>query len=163
VLNFENILKEFNKNGIDYILVGGVAVNLQGIPRMTYDLDILLKMTDENIEKYCRLLKRWGFRPKVPVDVMDFAKKEKRDDWIKNKNMKAFNLFNPDAVVKEIDVVIDSPVDFENAKKNVKYIKFGEIEIPVMSVRDLIRMKENTGRKQDESDVRYLEELAKYE
>ncbi|RLD17148.1 MAG: hypothetical protein DRI36_04635, partial [Caldiserica bacterium] len=85
-LDYIEIFEEFNKKGIEYIVCGGIALNLHDIPRMTYDIDILLKMDDENIKKYLKLLKEWGFKPKVPVDIMDFAKKEKREEWINEKN-----------------------------------------------------------------------------
>ena len=58
-------------------------------------------------------MRQWGFKPKVPVDIMDFSDKNKRYDWIKNKNMKAFNLVNPDWAISEIDIIIDTPVDYK--------------------------------------------------
>ncbi len=158
-LDYLGIFKEFNKKKIKYIICGGIAVNLLGIPRMTYDIDILVKMDDNNLKKLLNLFKLWGFKPKVPVEIMDFAIKEKRDDWIKNKNMKAFCLINPKAIVKEIDIVIDSPVDYDKAIKNVKKVKLANSIIPVVGVKNLIKMKEKTGRMQDYSDVRYLEKI----
>ena len=104
-----------------------------------------------------------GYKPKVPVKIRDFIKKEKREAWIKNKNVKAFTLFNPDAVVKEIDVVINNPLDYEKAIKNVKCIRSKRIKIPVAGIKDLIKMKKNTKREQDISDVRYLKKLLEYE
>ena len=77
--------------------------------------------------------------------------------------MKTFTLFNPDAVVKEIDVVINSSLDYEKVIKNVKYIKSKRIKIPVAGIKDLIKMKKNTKREQDISDVRYLKKLLEYE
>lgn len=47
MLEFTKILKELNKYKVKYIAVGGIAVNLHGIPRMTYDLDLLVKLEDE--------------------------------------------------------------------------------------------------------------------
>lgn len=158
-LDYIEIFKTFNKKKIKYIICGGVALNLYNIPRMTYDIDLLLKMEDRNIQKFLNLLKHWGFKPKIPVDIMDFAKEEKRDKWIKEKHMRAFNLFNEDWAISEIDVLIDSPLSYEDAIKGVVYKRVKRIKIPVISPQDLIKMKENTGRKQDEADVRYLKEL----
>lgn len=158
-LDYIGIFNEFNKNDIEYIVCGGVALNLLGIPRMTYDIDILLKMTPENVKKYCRLLKKWGFKPKIPVDIMDFAEKEKRDVWVKEKNMKAFNLYNENWAISEIDVLIDSPVNYESAIKKAIYKEVKGIKIPVISPEDLIEMKKYTKRKQDEADIRYLKKL----
>ncbi|MDA3792363.1 MAG: hypothetical protein PF545_01730 [Elusimicrobia bacterium] len=73
MLDYIEIFREFNKKKIKYIVCGGLAVNLYAIPRMTYDIDILLKMTDDNLSKYIKLLKKWGFSPKQPVKIEDFA------------------------------------------------------------------------------------------
>ena len=39
-LDYKKIFKGLNSAGIDYLVVGGLAVNFHGIPRMTYDMDI---------------------------------------------------------------------------------------------------------------------------
>lgn len=159
MLDYLGIITTFNKEGIKYIIVGGLAVNLYGIPRMTYDLDLLLDLEDENLTKFLNLLKKWGFKPKIPMDIMDFANKEKRDDWIKNKNMKAFNLINPDWAMSEIDVIINTPLNYEVGIKNVNYIQLGNISVPTISIDDLMKMKQVTDRQQDKADIRYLLEI----
>lgn len=159
MLDYLAILKKLNEKGIRYIVVGGIAVNLYGIPRMTYDIDLIIDLEDKNLGKFLKLLKGWGFRPKVPVDIMDFAKKENRDEWIKNKNMKAFNLVNPEWAISEIDIVIDSPVDYDKAHKKINKVKLHSVTIPVVSIDDLIKMKQVTDRQQDRADIRYLKEL----
>lgn len=156
MLDYLAIFKRLNEEKIKYIVVGGIAINLYGIPRMTYDIDLLLAIEDKNLKRFLQLLKAWGFKPKIPVDIMDFAKKDKREDWIKNKNMKAFNLVNPAWAISEIDVVIDSPIDYEEGQKRVNHIVLQGVSIPVISVDDLIKMKEKTGRQQDKADIRYL-------
>lgn len=105
---------------------------------------------------FLSLLKKWGFKPKVPVDIMDFAIKEKRDNWIKNKNMKVFNLVNPDWAISEIDIVINTPVNYKNAYKEINYFLLQGVEIPVISINHLIKMKMKSNRKQDIADIRYL-------
>jgi len=158
MLDFTKVLKEFNKRNIKYIVAGGIAVNLHGIPRMTYDLDLLLDMNDENLKKFLKIMKKWGYKPNIPVDIMDFACEEKRNDWINNKNMKAFCLRNDNNTVREIDIIVESPVTYESAEKNAEYVELENEKIPVVNIRDLIKMKKITGRKQDDSDIRYLEE-----
>jgi len=155
-LDYIGIFKEFNRKKIRYIVCGGIAVNLLDIPRMTYDVDILLEMKDENLKKYLALLGKWKFKPKIPVCMMDFADGKKRGEWVKEKKLKAFNLYNLKWVISEIDVLIDVPVDYEKAKKNVVYRFARGVKIPVISVKDLIKMKKGANRKQDEADIRYL-------
>ncbi len=159
MLDYLAIFKKLNEKKIRYVVAGGVAVNLYGIPRMTYDVDLILDLEDKNIEKFLRLLEQWGFKPRVPVNIMDFADKDKRESWIKRKNMKAFNLFNPEWAISEIDIVIDSSVDYKKGHKRANYITLHGVSIPVISIDDLIKMKQAADRQQDKSDVKYLKKL----
>jgi hypothetical protein len=159
MLDYLGIFKELNRKKIKYIVVGGMAVNFHGIPRTTYDIDLLLYLEDKNLNKFLRLLKSWGFKPKVPVDIMDFADKNKRAVWIKNKNMKAFNLYNPDWAVREIDIIIDSPVHYQKAKKSIKFSRLYDVDIPIISISDLILMKRKSNREQDKSDIKSLRKI----
>lgn len=159
MLDYLGIFKEFNAKKIKYIVVGGLAVNLLGIPRLTYDTDLLLDMEDKNLQKFLTLMKKWGFKPNVPVDIMDFANKDNREDWIKNKNMKAFRLFNPTWPMSEIDIIIDTPVDYKKAVKNINCIPIKNVSIPIISIGDLIKMKQKANRDQDKADIRYLKNL----
>jgi predicted nucleotidyltransferase len=159
MLNYLDIFKEFNNKKIKYIVVGGVALNFYGIPRMTYDIDLLIALEDENLRRFLSLMKKWGFRPKVPVNIMDFAIENKRKGWIKNKNMKAFNLVNPKWPISEMDIIIDTPVNYEKASKNFKIFRLQGISIPVISMIDLIKMKQTANRIQDKQDIKNLKKI----
>jgi hypothetical protein len=93
------------------------------------------------------------------VKIEEFADSAKRTDWIRNKNMKAFNLVNPAWAIREIDVLIDSPIDFTDADRNKKVFDIQGVQVPVVGLDDLIRMKEHANRQQDAADVRSLKEL----
>ena len=41
-LDYKTIFRELNESGVDYLVVGGLAVNFHGIPRMTYDIDLMI-------------------------------------------------------------------------------------------------------------------------
>ncbi len=158
-LDYLGIFEEFNRKRIRYIICGGVAVNLWGIPRMTYDIDLLLETSDINLKKFIGLLETWGFKPKAPVAMKAFLDEEERTLWIKEKNMKAFSFWNPHWAISEIDVLIDAPLTYPEAVKNVVYKRVGHVEIPLISPKDLITMKRASGREQDKVDAQYLEKL----
>ncbi len=159
MLDYLGIAKRLDEAAVRYIVVGGVAVNMHGIPRMTYDLDLLVDMEDENLRRLLAILDGWGFRPKIPVDAMDLADAGKRKEWIDGKGMKAFSLVNEKWALSEIDIIVDAPVDYERACAGAVRIVVAGVEIPVISIDDLIRMKEVTGRAQDEADIRYLRQV----
>ena len=151
---YEEIIRKFNNAGVRYAIVGGVAVNLHGHIRMTADLDIVLELEDNNLAKAVTTLKESGFVCKILVDPMGLADSNTRNDWIKNKNMKAFNFYRG---TEEVDLVIDSPVKYGDAKKMIFAVK--DINYPVVSKEDLIKMKEVTNRHHDKDDIRKLKIL----
>ena len=155
-LDYRTIFKELNDLGIDYIVVGGLAVNFHGIPRMTYDIDLMILLQSNNILKLVAKLTQWGYRPKVPVDPRDLADKEKRNSWIKDKGMKAFNFYNESQPIAEIHLVIDSPIPYVQLKKRAIAIEVQGEKIPIVSIHDLIKLKLQAGRKQDLADVENL-------
>ena len=57
---YEDILREFQKKRVRYVIVGGVAFNLLGGYRTTLNLDILVEMTDVNLAKVVTILKKKG-------------------------------------------------------------------------------------------------------
>ncbi len=157
---YEDILKAFQKQKVKYVLVGGIAVNLLGSLRSTADMDILVEMSDDNLRRVVTILKRKGYRIKQPVDPMGIADKATRECWIKKKHMKAFNFYKGDEL-KEIDIIIDTPVTFEEANNDALRIKSGDIIIPVISIDKLIKMKINTGRSIDKLDIEELNKIKK--
>ena len=159
MLDYLGIFKELNRRKIKYIVVGGMAVNFHGIPRMTYDIDLVLYLDDSNLKKFLLLMKKWEFKPKVPVDIMDFANKNNREDWIREKNMKAFNLVNTKWAISEIDIVINTPIDYKKAEKNLRYRVIQGVSIPLISIADLIKMKQKSNRIQDKEDIKNLKKI----
>ncbi|MBI2194673.1 MAG: hypothetical protein HYU36_22060 [Planctomycetes bacterium] len=57
----EDLVLFFERHGIPYLIMGGVAVRLWGIPRPTYDLDFTLAVEPENIPGLCENLRKEGF------------------------------------------------------------------------------------------------------
>jgi len=155
-LDYQTIFKELNELGIDYLVVGGLAVNLHGIPRMTYDIDLLILLNPENILKAVGKLTQWGYRPKVPVDPRDLADEAKRSSWIQEKGMKALSFYSEDLAIAEIDLVFDSPVPFEQLKSRAVIFELKDAKVPTVSIPDLIELKLHAGRKQDLADVEHL-------
>lgn len=53
------IVSTLNKSGISYLLVGGLAANSYGVPRPTFDVDVLVGLAD--LEKFLPLARKAGF------------------------------------------------------------------------------------------------------
>lgn len=153
---YERVLNELDRRKIKYLVVGGLAVNLHGYDRVTGDLDIILLMTDVNVKKFIEVAEQFKLKPRAPVALKDFAVPRLREDWIKEKNMKAFTLYNPRNDAEHVDIIIDQPVNFQKAYKKREQIKSGGMNISLISLADLIRMKEAAGRERDKIDIKAL-------
>lgn len=158
---YEEILREFQKQKVKYVLVGGMAFNLLGGQRNTLDMDVLVEMTDENLRKIVKVLKKAGYHVKQPVDPLMIADAKTRKDWIENKNMKAFNFYKGENSYEEVDIVIDSPVKFKSAIKNATKVKIRGLNLVILSPRDFIKMKEASGRDKDLDDIKNLKLVRK--
>jgi predicted nucleotidyltransferase len=157
---YEEIFRVFQKQEVKYVLVGGIAVNLLGAMRNTADLDILVEMSDDNLKKIVRILKKQGYKVKQPVDPMKIVDPKTRKEWIEKKHMKAFNFYKEEEL-KEVDIVIESPVSFEEAEKSALRIKVDDLTLPVISLDQLIEMKRKTGRTVDKLDIEELTKIKK--
>lgn len=155
-MDFKNIFKILNEIKVDYLVVGGLAVNFYGIPRMTYDIDLMILLETENVIRLINKLNDLAYRPRVPVNPIEIADKEIRNKWMHEKEMKALSFYNDKLPIGEIDIVFDSPILYSELKSRAVIFKIEEIEIPTVSIHDLITLKQYSGRKQDIADVEYL-------
>lgn len=162
-LHYADIFRGIQAGDIRYLLIGGVAVNLWGIERATGDIDIALAMDTENVLNFAKILKNMGFIPKVPVKPEDLADPQKRIIWQEEKNMKVFSFQHPNNPFITIDVMIQNPLNFEEMYSRRSIIDSKGIKLSVVSVDDLIRLKEIAGREQDLSDIEALKKFVKGE
>ncbi|MFA5168781.1 MAG: DUF6036 family nucleotidyltransferase [Candidatus Omnitrophota bacterium] len=158
---YEDIFRAFQKAKVKYVIVGGIAFNLLGGYRNTLDLDVLVSMTDENLLKVVTILKKAGYHVKQPVNPLLIADKKTRADWIKNKNMKAFNFYKGERSYEEVDIVIDSPVTFEDAAKDALKIRVCGLVLHVISPQKFIQMKKCSGRDKDLTDIEQIKIVGK--
>jgi hypothetical protein len=143
------------------LVVGGVAVNLHGYNRVTGDLDLIIDLSEHNILSFIEIVKKLNFKPKLPVKLEEFCDDKKRLDWINNKNMKVFTVYNPKDEFENIDVIVENYIDFNSAYKHKQDIKNGSISISVISIDDLIKLKRISNRSRDQIDIAALLEIKK--
>ncbi|MBU4311891.1 MAG: nucleotidyltransferase [Candidatus Omnitrophica bacterium] len=156
---YEEIFRGLNRAKIKYIIAGGIAVNLHGIPRATGDLDLLIALDERNIIKFSKAMTRLGYRPKAPVNIEDFSVKKNREKWANEKGMKVFSLWNKKMPYKIVDVFVENPIGFRKLYSDRVDISVGRFTIPVVSIRHLIELKKKAGRKQDISDIELLKRV----
>jgi len=156
---FKGLFSTLNQKNVRYMVAGGIAVNLYGIERATADVDIIIKLVKENIRNFVEAVRELGLKPKIPVKLDDFLVAERRKEWIKEKGMMVFSLYDVKNPFFLLDIFVEEPFDFDAVYKQRQMIKFEDTGIPVVPLRELIRMKEKSNRPQDQADVFYLKKI----
>jgi hypothetical protein len=156
---YEDVLSGFQDAGVKFLVVGAVAMNLHGIPRMTADLDLLVELSESNLAALVRALDALGYKPRLPVPASSLLDPAVRREWAEQRNLKAFTFVHQLRPLQEVDLLIESPVPFEEAESRKTVFTAGRLRIPVVSLDHLIEMKRAGGRAQDAMDVEALGRL----
>ena len=85
-----NLLRALDESRIDYVLVGGLAVSLHGYQRVTLDVDVVLAMSPENLERFVDCAKTNNLHPVVPVPLESLKDVSLLRRWRQEKGMLAF-------------------------------------------------------------------------
>ena len=156
-MKIEDILRSLEKQKVDYAVIGGVAVVLYGYVRFTKDIDLMIDFSEENLRRFKRVLSALNFQPGVPVEPMDMADVNKREEWTREKNAKVLTFYNPESQLLQIDVLLTKNLsDVKHTRKRID-----DFEISVVDYEDLLKMKKETARPTDLIDIEKLEELRK--
>jgi hypothetical protein len=127
---------------VKYVVIGGIASVLHGVPRATFDLDILIEATPENAERLLAAFQDAG---------LGTASLTSADDVLAHE----ITMFK-DRV--RIDVQTSTPgLTFEDAWARRRVVSYQGQDFFILSREDLIRSKRAAGRDVDLEDVRLLE------
>lgn len=139
---------------VEYIAIGGIAVQAHGGQRLTQDLDIAIATSTQNMERLAGAL--------LDVDARILGPD---GQWSK-ETPKAGLLGSSDQwhLVTEhgrLDVVT-LPAHlgrFEDMRARAHDVPLADLTVPIANREDLLAMKRSAGRPQDLADVRLLEAL----
>jgi predicted nucleotidyltransferase len=129
-MNIFNLIKMLADAKVEFVLVGGLAVALQGYQRLTMDVDLDALANPKLIEQ-----------------------------WHREKGMLAFSLRGADAMAMVLDILVKPVVAFADLRRDATMIAVSDLHIPVASIEHLIEMKTGTGRSKDLIDIEELRKI----
>lgn len=153
---YERLFAKLQAANVKYLIVGGLAMNLHGVPRMTADVDLVVSFSEPDVATLIAALDELGFAPRAPVSATELANPLRRRQWRAEKNMRAFTFVNKNNPLEEVDILLDPHFDFDPAYERREQVRAGAATVSVASIDDLISTKKDTGRAQDESDIAML-------
>lgn len=138
--NLKQLLSEFNRNNVKYVVIGGYAVFIHAQPRMTKDLDVFIESSSENAIATYKALAEFG-APLAGFTLEDFS------------DGRTVSRFGNPPICFEVIQRIDG-LDFQTAYANSQIVMTdGDLPVRYISPDDLIATKLAAGRDQDLADV----------
>jgi len=148
---FLEVVEAFERQGVDYILVGGVAVNLHGLARMTEDIDFFVRPDGENVERLKRALRSlWN---DAEIDAI------RASDFDSYPNLR----YGPPDEDLVIDVITRLGARFGYEDLEAETLTVEGVRVRVATPATLVRMKSGTVRPIDQADAAALRKMFRLE
>jgi hypothetical protein len=131
---------------VDYVLVGALAMDVLGIGRLTEDIDLFVRPTEENIDRLRRALRRVWQDPSIDeITAADLA-----------GDFPAVQYVAPDGTPIDILSRLGEAVAFVDLEATT--YAYGDVDVKVATPATLYRMKRDTVRLRDKADAQVLRE-----
>lgn len=138
-----DLLAAFAKADVEYLIIGGQALALHGLPRFTKDVDIWLRDSAANIARAVDALREFG----APMSTID--------GLLQATGLDVAWMGMPPS---RFDLMKNVPGgDFQNAWAGRDVVDVAGIHVNVVSREELVRLKRTSGRPQDLVDADKLE------
>ena len=142
------------RHRVEYVTIGGIAIQAHGGQRLTQDLDIGIATSTGNLERLAAALGELDARILGPSGRRSSSAPTasllgSSDQW---------HLITSHG---RLDVVTFPAHlgSFEEIRARAHPTPLGELTVPIASREDLLKMKRASGRPQDLADVQLLESL----
>jgi predicted nucleotidyltransferase len=143
--DFRDLLAEFVRSGVRFVVLGGYAVGHHAKPRATKDLDVLVSGSGDNLERVAEALDRFGAAASVvqaarqmgPTDIVYMGIEPVRVDVLRSAD----------------------GIDTEQVIARALTLTLDDLAIPIIALEDLIANKRASGRARDLADVELLERV----
>ena len=142
---YENLLAKLARADVKFIIVGGVAVALNGFVRTTEDVDILVEASPENVTRFLNELGNFGEGHARELSPADFSDSE-----------------------GAIRIIEDFPLDVFTIMRGRRYAdlfgttkttRIDDVDVRYLNAEGLIALKSDSQRDQDRIDVSALQSL----
>lgn len=143
-----DVLEKCIQNNVQFLIVGGYAVNFYGFERTTGDIDLWIKPDNDNKINIINALKELGIEENALAQLMQM-------DFTKHL------VFSDGITPFKIDFMTHiSGVSFEEAYPQKTITEIDELNVPFIHLKHLIISKIGTGRPKDSIDIDQLQKIS---
>ena len=149
--SFREILELLNKHEVEFIVVGGVAAVIQGAPVTTFDLDALVRVSEENADRLIRALADLDARYREHRSRLSPTK----EDILAGGHLLLLTRAGP------LDVLgfIGDKERYEDLLDRSSQVAMTVGKFLVLDLEELVRQKKGSSRAKDRAMLELLEEV----
>lgn len=145
------VLEVLVRHGVDFTVIGGVAVIAHGHPRNTRDIDFVAATDRPNLERLAAALRElnaqlWGVDAHLVGIDLDAQTLANGANFTLVTDAGGLDFFNE----------VPGGVPYEDLRARALVVEIAGLSIRVAGRDDLIRMKQAAGRPQDIDDIAAL-------
>lgn len=150
-LDVPELLRRLVSAGVDFVVIGGIAVVLHGYPRVTRDLDIAFAHDASNLDALGGVLIDLEARLRGMEDEVPFV--------ADRRTLQGIELLTLDTAAGWLDIhrLPRGVPSYASLRRNAERVSLDGFSVLVAGVDDLIAMKEAAGRPTDRADIAALE------
>lgn len=150
ISRFERLLAALARSDVDFCVVGGLAVVLNGYVRVTEDVDILVNPERRNLERMLGVLKQWG------------------EGWARDLTPDDFPVQEGSVRIAEQEFDLDIFVQMrghslESFRPVLRYFDAAGTRVPYLGPNGLILLKQDSWRDKDQRDTQAMREALQAE
>jgi len=138
--DFKEFLKLLNSNEVEYLVIGGYAVNYYGFARATADLDIWIGIAPGNAERIAKVVREFGFAQAETATFLEPGK--------------VIRMGVPPVRLEILTTI--SGVEFAGCYARRREAELDGVRVNLIRLDDLKRNKEASGRLKDRLDLERL-------
>ena len=144
---FLELMRAIEQHGVEYVLVGGIALGVHGLVRATEDIDLFVRPEPDNVERLKRALRSIWDDPEIErISAEDLAGEYPTVRYV------------PPGENPVIDFIARLGSEFRFEDLEAQTVMFEGVQVRVATPRTLFRMKKGTIRPIDRADAHALRE-----
>ena len=152
-LDAREILQRLTAGGVDFVVIGGIAVILHGFPRLTRDLDIVFAPDRANLVALGQVLAGLDARLRGVEDEVPFVPDARTLDGVQLLTLET------SAGWFDVHSSVEGAPGYDQLRRRAERASLGSFNVLLASVDDLLAMKRAAGRSQDLTDIEALETI----
>lgn len=153
--SLEKISELLLAEGVEFLVVGGQAELLMGSPRVTYDVDLCYRRTAANLERLARVLRE--IHPRLRGAPADLPFQIDAQSLALGTNF----TFATDCGELDLLGYLEPLGGYEEIAPRAETMTVGELELKLIALDDLIRIKSYLGRPKDRESLLQLQAIKK--